>query len=102
MDSHLPLQPDGHRGHNHAASEKECLPPIFSQALFEALPSDSFEHEFNRQMNDLPKGDYRRARALFITGGHFNLSLLQKRVSGLTGPCYSLPRAGGRGTMQVA
>jgi tetratricopeptide (TPR) repeat protein len=73
MDSHLPLQPDGHRGHNHAASEKECLPPIFSQALFEALPSDSFEHEFDRQMNDLPKGDYRRARALFITGGHFNL-----------------------------
>jgi hypothetical protein len=73
MDSHLPLQPDGPRGHNHAASEKECRPLIFSQALFDALPSDSFKEEFDRRMNELPKGDYKRARALFITGGHFNL-----------------------------
>jgi hypothetical protein len=73
MYSDSSQQPESPGGHNHAAFGKECLPLLFSQALFDAIPSLDFDQEFGRRINELPKGDYRRARAHFITGGHFNL-----------------------------
>ena len=73
MYSDSSQQPESPGGHNHAAFSKECLPLLFSQALFDAILSVDFDQKFSRHLNELPKGDYRRARAHFITGGHFYL-----------------------------
>ncbi|XP_014550283.1 hypothetical protein COCVIDRAFT_21227 [Bipolaris victoriae FI3] len=82
-DSHpLPPQRDDHDddgdleglgGPAQPTTETPRSQSSFSQDMIDALLSDEFTNKFDNALDELPKGDYRQAKGLFMIGGQFNL-----------------------------
>ena len=69
MESNSITQPDNSESHRSAGGSDLA----FKKIMLEALLSDDFHEQFEQRFNELPEGDYERARVLLDLGGQFSV-----------------------------